>query len=149
MGCGLAVPSLVAARRGFEVVATDFHPQVGRFLELNREPQFPIIYREWDWQQEAALPPDFDEGFDWVIGSDLLYDRSLPVPLARTMARAVAPGGRLTLTDPARPYLQIFCDELTKNLGFSSATRVASVPHPKPENPGFRQEIFVIDFTRS
>jgi predicted nicotinamide N-methyase len=148
MGCGLAVPSLVAARRGFDVVATDFHPQVERFLELNREVQFPLRYIEWDWHQQAPSLPDFDAGFDWVTGSDLLYDRSLPVPLARTMARAVAPGGRITLTDPARPYLQLFCDELTKNLGFNSVTRVVSVPHPRPENPGFQQEIFVIEFSR-
>lgn len=26
MGCGLGIPALIAARRGFEILATDFHP---------------------------------------------------------------------------------------------------------------------------
>src|SRR4051812_3092552 len=35
LGCGLALPSMVAARLGAEVLATDFHPEVPRFLSSN------------------------------------------------------------------------------------------------------------------
>ncbi len=146
MGCGLAIPSIIAARRGFDVLATDFHPQVERFIELNRVANGAeaLRYHDWDWQKTPSL----GETFDWVIGSDLLYDRDLPVPLARTMASAVAPNGRITLTDPARPYLQLFCDELTQSHGFKLETRIARVPHPQPDKPNHQQEIFVLDFRR-
>lgn len=148
VGCGLALPSLVATRLGFEATASDFHPQVERFLSLNREPNGAsgLRYEEWDWQNQPEPDGRIGPKHDWVIGSDLLYDRELPVPLARAMAGAVAPGGRITLTDPARPYLQSFCDEMTRRHGFSMETRIVPVPHPKPEDPGFMQEIFVLDF---
>src|SRR4051794_22025957 len=32
LGCGLALPSILAAKRGAQVLATDFHPEVPRFL---------------------------------------------------------------------------------------------------------------------
>jgi len=142
MGCGLAIPSLIAATKGFKALATDFHPQVERFLRFNRTPNGAenLRYREWDWQSGAPL----GESFEWVIGSDLLYDKELPQPLARTMAQALAPGGRITLTDPGRPYLQSFCDELVQNLGFQCSTKIVSVPHLPKKN----QEIFVLDFIK-
>jgi predicted nicotinamide N-methyase len=142
MGCGLAIPSLIAAQKGFKALATDFHPQVERFLGFNRTPNSAesLRYQEWDWQSGAPL----GEIFDWVIGSDLLYDKELPKPLARTMAQALSPGGRITLTDPGRPYLQSFCDEMTQNLGFNCSTKIVSVPHLPKKN----QEIFVLDFIK-
>ncbi|MFN7685012.1 MAG: class I SAM-dependent methyltransferase [Oligoflexia bacterium] len=156
MGCGLAIPSLLATRLGFNVVATDFHPQVERFLEINRDqnctttPNSCLSYLEWDWQNASPHSSGINGAkFDWVVGSDLLYARELPVPLANTMANAVAPGGRITITDPARPYLQIFSDELTNRLGFTAESKVVSVPHPKPEAPEWMQEVFVIHFTRA
>src|SRR3954454_20338540 len=35
LGCGLALPSLVAAKLGARVTASDFHPEVPKFLERN------------------------------------------------------------------------------------------------------------------
>jgi predicted nicotinamide N-methyase len=142
MGCGLAIPSLIAAERGYDALATDFHPQVERFLEFNRAPNraHGLRYLEWDWQFGTPL----SERFEWVMGSDLLYDKELPIPLARTMNRALAPGGRITLTDPGRPYLQRFCDEMVNQLGFTCSTKIVSVPH-LPEK---MQEIFVLDFIK-
>jgi 2-polyprenyl-3-methyl-5-hydroxy-6-metoxy-1,4-benzoquinol methylase len=36
VGCGLAIPALTLARNGIPVEATDYHPEVPRFLERNR-----------------------------------------------------------------------------------------------------------------
>jgi predicted nicotinamide N-methyase len=153
LGCGLAIPSLVAAQKGAQVFATDFHPQVERFLKLNREKNCAssLRYVEWDWRTLPELPPSLQPVWgkaEWVIASDVLYDRDLPVPLARAMAQAVTTKGRITLTDPGRPYLQLFCDELTKNEGFRMTTTVVRVKHPRKDNPAHTQEIFVLDFRR-
>lgn len=157
LGCGLAMPSLIAAIKGAQTFATDFHPQVARFLELNRQRNAgasrsrALQYFEWDWRTLPQLPsglaPNWGR-FDWVIASDVLYDRDLPIPLARAMASAVTPKGRITLTDPGRPYLQLFCDELTKNEGFRMTTTVVRVNHPLKDHPEHTQEIFVLDFRR-
>ena len=116
VGCGLALPSLVAAKLGARVTAADFHPDIAVFLERNirlngaRGLQFAAS----DWQAE-----DSTLGlYDWVIGSDILYEKQHPAPVARTLARHTAPGGRILLADPGRPYLQAFADEM-KQLGFS------------------------------
>jgi len=137
MGCGLAIPSLLAAQKGFDALATDFHPQVERFLQINRTENGAeqLKYQDWDWQAGAPIR----ETFDWVIGSDLLYDKELPKPLARAMAEAAGPKGRITLTDPGRPYLQAFCDELTQHHGYRYGTRIVPIE---------KQEIFVLDFSR-
>lgn len=153
LGCGLAMPSLVAAKKGAQVYATDFHPQVERFLKINRERNqaASLRYLEWDWRTLPVLPDELRPVWgraDWVIASDVLYDRDLPVPLARAMAQAAAPKGRITLTDPGRPYLQLFCDELTKNEGFRMTTTVQRVKHPLKDAPDHTQEIFVLDFRR-
>lgn len=144
LGCGLAMPSLVAAQKGAQVFATDFHPQVERFLKINREKNAAssLRYVEWDWRLLPSIPAELKTVWgraDWVIASDVLYDRDLPVPLARAMAQAVTSKGRITLTDPGRPYLQLFCDELTKNEGFRMTTTIARLK---------QQEIFVLDFRR-
>lgn len=63
----------------------------------------------------------------------------------------LAPGGRAVISDPARPYLQLFSDKM-KALGFQQALSVRTVRDSEgviPVSPtGFR-EVFVQEFTRS
>ncbi|MBU6374459.1 MAG: hypothetical protein KGQ59_00530 [Bdellovibrionales bacterium] len=145
LGCGLAMPSLVSAKKGAQTWATDFHPQVERFLVMNREKNQAglLRYVDWDWRSLPELPSELRPLWgkaDWVIASDVLYDADLPIPLAKAMAQAAAPRGKITITDPGRPYLQLFCDELTKNQGYRMSTRVVRVKNA--------QEVFVLDFER-
>ena len=131
LGCGLAIPSLVAVKLGADATATDFHPEVPRFLQrnvLNNQVQ-GLRYLHLNWQANE-LPP---ARYDFVIGSDLLYERQQPPLLARVIADQLAPRGTAVIADPARPYLQAFVDEM-KRLGFkydSIITRVQDQPAPK------------------
>lgn len=136
LGCGLAIPSLVAARRGARVTAADFHPEVPRFLESNRRLNgAPLRYLEVDWLQGADLP---QQTYDWVIGSDILYEAHYAEPVARAFSRLVKPGGRIMLADPGRPYLQLFHDEMRK-LGISLETSIEIVEAPE------KREIFILE----
>jgi predicted nicotinamide N-methyase len=168
LGCGLALPALVAAKKGAQVHATDFHPQVDRFLKQNRAANqaLNVRYTSWDWRAlfEQSSKSDTPSGsyrekipeplaanwgqFDWAIASDVLYEEDLAIPLASAMAGAIKPKGRITITDPGRPYLQRFCDVLTKNEGFQMATEVLRVSHPKKEDPRHEVEIFVLHFSK-
>lgn len=141
VGCGLALPSLIAARLGARVVATDFHPDIPRFLERNIELNSAegIEFVSWDWQKtESPLG-----SFDWVVGSDILYERQHPAPVARMLARHVSAGGRIVLADPGRPYLQAFADEM-KALGFGCAITARNVP----DTP-VRKDVFILELKRS
>ncbi len=140
LGCGLAIPSLLAARLGAEITATDFHPEVPKFLEKNKVinscPQ--IKYINADWRQNAEALGTFD----WVIGSDILYEVQHTKQVAKVVAQTVKPTGMAIIADPARPYLQAFSDEM-EALGFKGQTEVLEAfdtPLPK--------EIFVIRLQR-
>lgn len=149
LGCGLALPALVAARLGARVTATDLHPDVPAFLArnltLNGFAPDAIEYRELDWRT-AGLGAHFDV----VLASDVLYEAGHPAPVARALAAHVAPGGRILLADPGRAYLQAALDELRK-LGFLSTLEVERVADPALDRAGDRQtrEVFVIDLARA
>jgi len=141
VGCGLALPSLVAAKLGAQVTATDFHPDVPEFLKLNLELnalQSRVNYVRMNWQQDTLEPA----GFDWVIGSDILYERKHPEPVASALRRHIRPGGRVIVADPARSYLQLFADEM-KRQGFSYRSEIVTVP----DDP-VAKDVFLLEFVQ-
>ena len=110
LGCGLALPSMVAAAGGARVVATDQHPHTWRLLEENlRRNGLDVRFVPFDWR--APAPDEVPErGFDHVVASDVLYTRDMPDLVAATFDRFLAPEGRGILADPGRPWLGEFVD---------------------------------------
>lgn len=141
LGCGLAIPSLVAARLGAQVTATDFHPEVPGFMETNLKLNEidSIRYLPVDWSKGF---PDL-ERFDWVIGSDILYEKQHALFLPQVLERSMKPDGHAWIADPARPYLQAFVDEMTR-AGFKHRTQVRLASEAsKPK------EVFLVEFAKS
>ena len=68
LGCGLGYPSIVCARMGASVVATDYHPDCLPLLERNvaLNQLKNVETRCLDWSQVEHA------GVDLVLGSDLL-----------------------------------------------------------------------------
>ena len=131
LGCGLGLPSLVAARLGAEVTATDFHPHNGPFFLANaRENGLERIrYELLDWRS-----PHLPDAFDIVLGSDLIYENDMVAPFVKCATRYCAPGGLLLFADPGRKNLQRACTAL-ETAGFASSLEA-------------RGEIYVFTFTR-
>ena len=103
-GCGLALPSVVLKKRGADITATDHHPLVEEFLNLNLEmnglPQLPFKRADWT---------DADLGrFDLIIGADILYEPDHPAQLAAFLERHAAPGAEIMIADPGRRQLSQF-----------------------------------------
>jgi predicted nicotinamide N-methyase len=148
LGCGLALPALVAAKLGARVTATDLHPDVPAFLARNRElnelAPDALEYLEHDWR---ATP--LARRFELVVGSDVLYEAGHPGPVARALADHVAPGGRILLADPGRAYLQACLDELVR-LGFREHDEVVAVADPSLDRAGDAKtrEVFLIELGR-
>ncbi|WP_187368915.1 class I SAM-dependent methyltransferase [Baekduia soli] len=102
LGCGLGAPSIVAARAGARVLATDGHPDAVVFaahaLALNA---VVADVAEVDWgahgEALAALGP-----FDLVLAADVLYTEANVRAALALWPRLVAPGGELRLADPRR-----------------------------------------------
>lgn len=150
IGCGLAIPSLVALKSGADkVVASDAHPDVAVFLERNLQangiapslsdnPDF--TYCQMDWRMSGGKL--LEQGVDYLIGSDILYDQGQAECVARFIEDAFLSGVRkVFLTDPGRPYLQDFvsaCDRA----GMKSNVEVVRI---KPEDQ--RTDIFLLEIT--
>ncbi len=117
LGCGLGLPSLVAARLGADVTATDFHPHNGPLLLASaRENGLSRLrYERMDWRR-----PHLSGTFDILLGSDLIYEGEMVQPLVDCVRRYCRPGGLLLFADPGRKHLQQACTALER-AGFRSS----------------------------
>lgn len=102
LGCGLALPSAVAARRGARVLATDSSTDAVAFaahvLALNDLTGETAVV---DWTADAdalaARGP-----FDMVLAADVLYTEANVQAALRLLPRLLAPDGVILLADPGR-----------------------------------------------
>jgi predicted nicotinamide N-methyase len=107
LGCGLAVPSIAAARAGAAVLATDACAEalvlVARNAQANR---VRVETATVDW----AEPDDLVRRgpFDFVLAADVLYERA-SVALLLSLLPRLAP--EAWLADPGRPAAEAFVEE--------------------------------------
>jgi predicted nicotinamide N-methyase len=108
LGCGLGLPSLVAARAGFTVTATDYEEPALEGVRFNAERNGvgPIATRVLDWR---AIPDDC-AGFDRVVAADVLYEAHHAAALAGVIARTLAADGTALVADPRRAKAAGFAD---------------------------------------
>jgi predicted nicotinamide N-methyase len=101
LGCGLAIPSIVAARLGAGVTATDGSTDAVVFaahnLALNDvEGEVALV----DWREGTEL---IDQApWDLVIAADVLYLRHNVEALLKLLPRLIEPGGEAIVADPNR-----------------------------------------------
>ncbi len=106
IGCGLGLPSLVAARLGADVVATDWSPDAIALLDRNasrnglRVTAVPADWRDTD--AIVSLGP-----FDLVLAADVLYEARNAAPILTLLVSLGAPA---TIADPGRKHAAAFLD---------------------------------------
>jgi predicted nicotinamide N-methyase len=99
LGCGLGVPSLVAAACGADVTALDWAPEAVSLLERNaagNELGLHAVCADWR---------TFEGEFDLVLGADLLYEQRNADALLDLLPR-LAP--EVLLAEPGRPHSAAF-----------------------------------------
>jgi len=100
VGCGMALSSLLLNKKSIDITATDYHPEVGKFLQRNTRlnEDNPIAFERVDWADKND-----DLGlFDLIIGSDLLYEDQHIELLAQFIERHSKPTCEVILVDPGR-----------------------------------------------
>jgi len=96
LGCGLGLPSLVAAARGAEVTATDWAADAIELLRENAARNGLSLRAELrDWREP------WDERFDLALAADVLYEQRNVEPLLARL-RELAPKALVGLA--GRPY---------------------------------------------
>jgi predicted nicotinamide N-methyase len=100
LGCGLGVPSLVAAARGADVTAVDWAEDAIVLLRQNAARNGLTLRAERrDWREP------WDERFDLVLAADVLYERRNVEPVLARL-RELAPVALIGLAK--RPYEDAF-----------------------------------------
>lgn len=104
LGCGLGLPSLVAALRGADVLATDWAGDAIELLRGNAELNGAELRVERvRWSEPEPLL--HEAPWDLVIGADLLYEERNAEQLAALLPLL---GGETILAEPGRPYAAEF-----------------------------------------
>ncbi|MFL5865810.1 MAG: class I SAM-dependent methyltransferase [Thermoleophilaceae bacterium] len=107
LGCGLALPSLAAARAGASVLATDVSEEALTLAERNaRANGLTIETAAVDWAEPDELVRR--SPFDLVLAADVLYERPSVASLLDLVPR-LAP--ETWLADPGRPAAAAFAEE--------------------------------------
>src|SRR3954464_9188250 len=108
LGCGLALPSVIAAKAGADVLATDGSTDAVVFaahvLALN-EVEGEVAHVDWSTHGDALVARG---PFDVVLAADVLYTKANVDAALVLFPRLVAPGGELRIADPNRAGAQTF-----------------------------------------
>ena len=121
LGCGLAVPSIVAARAGAAVLATDSSAEALTLVERNAaENDARLETAVVDWEEPEALVQRAP--FDLVLAADVLYERASVAPLLSLLPR-LSP--EVWLADPGRSAGDAFLAQAARR--WSVETRVRGV----------------------
>lgn len=100
LGCGLGVPSLVAAARGAEVTAVDWAEDAIQLLRDNAARNgLTVRSLRRDWREP------WDARFDLALAADVLYERRNVEPVLERL-RELAPVALVGLA--GRPYEDAF-----------------------------------------
>jgi predicted nicotinamide N-methyase len=106
LGCGLGIPSLVAASRGGDVLATDWAAEAVDLLNRNAERNgLRLEAMLADWREPDALVARAP--FDLVLAADVLYERRYVDLLLALLPRL---GDSALLADPGRPFTRGFLE---------------------------------------
>jgi predicted nicotinamide N-methyase len=108
LGCGLGLPSIVAARAGARVLATDGSTDAVAFaahaLALN-ELDAEVAHVDWARHGDALVARG---PFDVVLAADVLYTQTNVEQALRLLPRLVAPDGEARIADPRRAGARAF-----------------------------------------
>ena len=138
LGCGLGLPSIVAARAGAEVLATDGSSDAVAFaahsLALN-ELDGEVAQVDWSEQADALVARG---PWDLVLAADVLYLRTGVEAALALMPRLVAPGGEIRIADPRRAGARDFLAAARATFTVRTRQEAEIALHrltPKPPRP--------------
>ena len=120
LGCGLAAPSIVAARAGADVLATDGATDAVAFaahsFALNQAVA-EVAHATWSEHGDELV----ERGpFDVVLAADVLYTAENADAAVRLLPRLLADGGTVLLADPGRTNARRFLSAARSSFALDS-----------------------------
>jgi predicted nicotinamide N-methyase len=107
LGCGLGLPSMVAARAGARVLATDWSDAAVALLRVNAlANDIELQVARVDWSTPGALVAQAP--FDLVLAADVLYEQRNVELLLSLLPQL---GDEIWLADPGRAVTEGFLEQ--------------------------------------
>lgn len=131
VGCGIGLTSLMLNQKNADITATDYHPEVEKFLKvntkLNNSEVIPFIRTGW------ADENDLLGKFDLIVGSDILYERDHIPLLSSFIENHANKECEIIIVDPNRGHTPKFANKMVE-LGFEySYTKPSGTEEYLPE----------------
>jgi predicted nicotinamide N-methyase len=119
LGCGLAAPSITAARAGAAVLATDACAEARTLVARNAHANgVRVETAAVDWAHPDELIRRAP--FDLVLAADVLYERASVAPLLSLLPR-LAP--EAWVADPGRPAADVFLERAARRWPIDTSAR--------------------------
>ena len=132
LGCGIGLPAIVAARRGFAATASDYEEDALEGVRFNADangaPGLRTLLLDW-----RNLPADLGT-FDRVVAADVLYEKHHAEALAAVIARTLAPDGIGIVADPGRAKAAQF-EPAARAAGLGVVKKPARRPRGATDGP--------------
>lgn len=116
VGCGIALTSLMLNHKNVDITATDYHPEVEAFLEintkLNNNKKIPFLRTSWNDENNTLGK------FDLIIGSDILYERDHILSLSSFLQKNTKKKCEIIIVDPGRGNSSKFSKKMI-DMGFT------------------------------
>ena len=107
LGCGLAIPSIVAALNGGRVLATDWAPEAIRVATMNAARNGATLTAAIvDWRRPERLLAE--RPWQLVLAADVLYERRNVDALLELLPRLVDARSEVLVADPGRRFAATF-----------------------------------------
>lgn len=117
VGCGIGLSSLILNHLHADITATDYHPEVEKYLlentKLNDDKKIPFVRTDWE-DSENKL-----QSYDLIIGSDILYESNHAELLANFINNHANTTCEVLIVDPGRGNRSSFTKKM-ENYGFES-----------------------------
>ena len=102
LGAGVGLAGIAAKLSGALVTQSDFLEAAFDFIRVNclsnQAPVGDLLLADW-----RRFPP-ISEKYDYLIGADILYEKTLHQDLRRICSQILKPEGVIWLADPGRDY---------------------------------------------
>jgi predicted nicotinamide N-methyase len=111
LGAGAGLAGIAAKLAGAQVTQSDFIKAAFPFIGVNcLRNQVPVgNFLLADWRNFPEVP----ELYDFIIGADILYEKTVHPDLEKVFHQALKPRGRVYLGDPGRGFGRQFVTGLT------------------------------------
>ncbi|MFO1000858.1 MAG: methyltransferase domain-containing protein [Planctomycetaceae bacterium] len=134
VGCGVGLAGIAGLMAGLDVTFTDHAPEAVRMAQQNAARNgFPNAKGlTFDWRDPV------NHQFDFIFGSDILYDLAVHEPLLTTLQAMLSPKGQVWIGDAGRTNAPRFVDR-AKASGWQVELRdKRNQPNPAPGHLEFR-----------